>query len=108
MAWSQFRWRLKSSAAFRYCSARRARPGEAGDRSRRTLPNKSRAHLPDARVVRAGYHPEQPAGEVAVRVAELGVVEDVEEFAQKVDCHGFGNRKSFGNTNIGVHESGAV
>ncbi len=72
------------------------------------LPVELRAHLPDARSVRAGHYPEQAAAEVAVRAIELGVVDDVKEFTAELNSHGFGNRNPLRHPEIGVEEAGAM
>src|SRR5712692_10344569 len=43
------------------------------------LPEELHAHLPDSRVAGAGHIAKQAAVEIPSRVAELGVVEEVEE-----------------------------
>jgi hypothetical protein len=73
-----------------------------------TLPVKLRAHLSDARSVRAGHYPEQAAAEVAVRAIELGVVEDVKEFTAELNSHGLGNPDSLGHPEIGIQDSGSM
>jgi hypothetical protein len=61
------------------------------DLLQRVLPVKLGAELPDARIARAGYDPEQVAGEVAIRVVELGMIKDIEHFKADLKRRGLGN-----------------
>ena len=56
-----------------------------------TLPVKLRAELPDPGIARAGYDPEQVAGEIAIRVIELGMIKDIEHFKANFKRRGLGN-----------------
>lgn len=59
------------------------------------LEKESRADLPDARVPRAGHLAELTAAEIPIRIGELRVIEDVEEFGAYLERHGFFDHSSF-------------
>jgi hypothetical protein len=66
---------------------------ESGASARyRTLPVQLRAHLPDARIASRGHRPERAAADVAGRIVELRVVEDIEELAPEFESYGFFDR----------------
>ena len=56
------------------------------------LPDELRAELPDAWITRICDISEAAAADVAARIRELRVVENIEEFGANLERHGFLNR----------------
>src|SRR5438552_4524629 len=73
-----------------------------------SLPEEFQAHLPDARIARAGHITKQAAVEISSRVVELGVVEQIEELRTKLERHALSYFGVLVNGNIKVIESGPV
>lgn len=74
------------------------------------LPDELRAELPDARVTGATDDSEdsRSIADVAVRILELWVVEDVEEFTPNLEGHPFFDGSPLHKPEIGIVESRAV
>jgi len=72
------------------------------------LPDEPRAELPDARVAGATDDSEAPAADVPARIIELGVVEDVEEFASNFEGHPFSDDRPLRKPEICIVETRAV
>ena len=69
-----------------------------------------RADLPDARIPSRGHlaHRVAEDAEIAVRVIELGVIEDVKELCAYFKGHRFRNSGPLHQTDIEIVDSGAV
>src|SRR5437762_14051880 len=74
----------------------------------RVLPVKLRADLPDARIVRAVDQTESAAADVAARIVELRVIENVEEFSSNLESHRFGDSSSLRHAKIRIEKPRAV
>src|SRR6476661_2426472 len=72
------------------------------------LPVELGADLPDTGSRGAAHQAESAAADVAARVVELRVVEDVEEFSANLESHGFGDSGSLRHPEIGIDDSGAM
>src|SRR5437588_12585711 len=73
------------------------------------LPIELRTDLADARRLRIGYNSEAPAVvDIASRIRELRMVEDVEKFDAQIKRHLLSNDGSLQYAEVGVVESRAV
>src|ERR1044071_9823661 len=72
------------------------------------LPVELRAQLPDARSSRATHQAEAAAADVAVRIVELRVVENVEELAAEFKSQRFRNANSLPHTEVRIDDAGAM
>jgi hypothetical protein len=69
------------------------------------LPDEPRGDLPNARCFGTSYFAKGAAAEVAGRIVEIRVIEDVEELGPDLNVLGFGDGNVFRHPEIGVDES---
>ena len=72
------------------------------------LPVELGAELTDAGIARLGDNAKVAATEIATRVLELRMVEDVEELRSDLDAHAFLNTSNFLQAQIGVRKPWSV
>src|SRR5579863_3299571 len=72
------------------------------------LPDKFRTDLADASWLSIGDVTEGCAADISARIRELKVVENIEEFAAKLDRHAFLDGEYLRHSEIGVVEARAV
>jgi len=85
--------------------------GEAYALARKLLfpsPDELRTQLPNARVVSVGDVSEVRTADVPARVHELGVVENIEEFAPDLERQRFPDRNDLRYSEIGIVEARAM
>src|SRR6185295_15215222 len=76
--------------------------------ARHALPVELRADLPDARIARAADQTEPAAADVAARIVELRVIENVEKFSANLERHRFADSGSLRHREVGINDSGPV
>jgi hypothetical protein len=74
----------------------------------RKLPVELRANLPDSRIAGPGDDSKVPAADVSARIIELGVVENIEEFAPNLEGHRFSDGGPLRQPEIGIAETRAM
>jgi hypothetical protein len=72
------------------------------------LPEQLRAKLADSRITRAGYYPEVAAAEIATRIVELRMVEDVEPLSANLKCDRFRDTRILHNPEIRIQDAWTV
>ena len=74
----------------------------------RVLPVELRADLADTRIARATHQAETAAADVAARIAELSMVENVEELSAHLESHRFCDPGSLRHPEVGINDSRAM
>jgi len=72
------------------------------------LPVKFHTELPDTGIPRASHHAECAVSKIPIRVHELGVIEDVEEFGSHFERHSLSDHRPLHQAEVGVVKSWTV
>src|SRR5882762_618336 len=72
------------------------------------LPVKFHTELPDTGIPRASHHAECAVSKIPIRVHELGVIEDVEEFGSDFERHSLSDHRPLHQAEVGVVKSWTV